>query len=287
MQLQWEANAHLGSVVIKQHSDGKVQWVCDQCPDGHPHVWTTTVTSRTQGRNCPYCAGAAVCAHNSLATLAPETALDWDYAKNNLTPHDYTAQSNMRASWACCTCQHSWKAAIMHRVAGNTQCPECARKAGQGRPKHRRPTIAEAGLHYMLQWDHERNAQDGVFPGDVTLGSKKKVHWVCLDCAQGLAHRWCASPKQRFNMRRQSGCPCCTGMKLCKCNLLQTLCPDVAAKWDHVKNAGTPDDYTAASHHMAWWSTARRSSWQQRIDVCTQTTLRSRRAGRAAQKGTM
>jgi len=38
LQQQWdqEANAHLGSVVIKQHSGKRVQWICDQCPNGHP-----------------------------------------------------------------------------------------------------------------------------------------------------------------------------------------------------------------------------------------------------------
>jgi len=259
-------------------SNRKVQWVCDQCPDGHPHVWTATVKNRTQGTNCPYCAGKAVCAHNSLATLAPETALDWDYAKNSLTPHDYTPHSNMRASWACRVCHHSWKAYIASRVTDNTQCPECARKARQGRPKPKKPTVVEAGLHYMLHWDHERNAQDGLFPGEVTLGSSKKVHWVCQECPQGLVHRWCVSPNQRFGRRRQNGCPCCTGGKVCKCNSLHTLCPDIAAEWDPVKNVGTPDDYTANSGHMAWWSTAVRGSWEQEITGRTQSSLRRKHA---------
>ncbi len=267
LQMQWDqaANAHLSNVIIKQHSARKVQWVCDQCPDGHPHLWTARVYSRTQGTKCPYCAGTAVCAHNSLATLAPGIALDWDYANNSLTPHDYTAQSNLRVCWACCTCQHSWKAVIKNRVQDNTQCPECARKARQGQPMPKKPTVAEAGLHYMLHWDHERNAQDGVFPGEVTLGSGKKVHWVCHGCPQGLAHRWCVTPDHRFGGHRQNGCPCCTGNRVCKCNSLQSLCPNTAAEWDHVKNTGKPDDYTASSAYMAWWSTSLRGSWQQTI----------------------
>ncbi len=161
LQQQWdqETNAHLGDAVIKPYSRRNVQWVCDQCPDGHPHIWVATVSNRTQGKNCPYCAGTAVCAHNSLATLAPGIALDWDYAKNSLTPHNYTAHSRVRASWPCHICHHSWEACITNRFQLNTHCPECSRTARQGRPNSKKPTVAEAGLHYMLHWDHERNAQ--------------------------------------------------------------------------------------------------------------------------------
>ena len=192
MRQQWNqaANAHLGNIVIKQQSGSNSQWTCDQRLDGHPHVWTATVRDKTRGSNCPYCAGTAVCAHNSLATLAPETALEWDYAKNSLTPHDYTGQSNVRASWACRVCQHSWKVPIMQRAGlSGSHCPACVRKAGQGRPKPKKPTVAEPGLHYMAHWDHECNAQDGLLPGKVTLGSNKKVDWVCHGCPQGLLHR--------------------------------------------------------------------------------------------------
>ncbi len=40
LRQQWDyaANAHLGDVVIKPQSNRKVWWMCDQCPDGHPHT---------------------------------------------------------------------------------------------------------------------------------------------------------------------------------------------------------------------------------------------------------
>lgn len=79
LQLQWHPvkNAHLKGVVIKPGSGRVVWWTCDQCPDGHPHEWEAQVNSRSRGSGCPCCAGRAVCAHNSLATKAPEVAAQW------------------------------------------------------------------------------------------------------------------------------------------------------------------------------------------------------------------
>ena len=51
----------------------------------------------------------------------------------------------------------------------------------------------------------------------------------------------------------------------CKCNLLQTLYPELASQWDFVKNEGTSDDYTSHSTHLAWWTTPKCKSWQQSI----------------------
>ena len=37
LQKQWDhaANAHLGNMVIKSHSQKEVWWTCDQCPGGY------------------------------------------------------------------------------------------------------------------------------------------------------------------------------------------------------------------------------------------------------------
>ena len=40
LQKQWDhaANAHLGNILIAPHTNKKISWTCDQCPDGHPHL---------------------------------------------------------------------------------------------------------------------------------------------------------------------------------------------------------------------------------------------------------
>ena len=58
-----------------------------------------------------------------------------------------------------------------------------------------------------------------------------------------VTHRWTVSPNQRFHKTR--GCPYCMNKKPCKCNSLQTRCPDIAAEWDYSINVKTPDDYLA------------------------------------------
>lgn len=49
----------------------------------------------------------------------------------------------------------------------------------------------------MAEFDHELNCIYGFDPDTVTLGSSKKVHWICSKRPQGKLHRWQASPKHR------------------------------------------------------------------------------------------
>ena len=100
LQKQWhdKLNMHLGNALITPGSKRKVWWLCDQCPDGLPHLWEASVMNRTNGRGCPFCSGTAICQHNTLATKAPEVALFWDVRNNYpLSPDQVTVYSNMRA----------------------------------------------------------------------------------------------------------------------------------------------------------------------------------------------
>ncbi|DBA85641.1 TPA: hypothetical protein ACH3X1_005216 [Trebouxia sp. C0004] len=158
---------HLGDVLIRPASHRKVWWSCDQCPDGLPHIWESTVENRMYGRGCPFCSGRAVCQHNTLAGQAPEVALFWDAKKNRpMSPTHVTLSSGMRAHWKCIVCSCEWQASVVDKVRGKTGCPKCAkanggRKADGTRQKH--PTfIASAfGLkqkedEHSLRMDRER-----------------------------------------------------------------------------------------------------------------------------------
>ena len=277
LQLQWDhtANAHLGHITIRPYSNKRVWWMCDQCPDRHPHRWQATVTTRSRGTGCPQCAGKKVCQHNSLATKAPDVARLWNYSKNSLTPDTVVAHSSIGIEWKCDVCGHEWTVSPNSRVTSNHGCARCnagGRPLADGtKPRNKHPTFAESKHPLLAEWDHNRNEAQGILPSTTSLSSRKKVYWLCQQCPAGRVHSWCVSPNRRLNknQRVKRGCPMCAGKLPCKCNSLQALYPAVAAQWDHTKNVDTPDDYTAASGYHAWWVSSERGSWQQTIESRT------------------
>lgn len=110
LQEQWDhaANAHLGTIEIQPDSNIRVQWICDQCPDGHWHTWSALVNSRTRGSGCPQCGGRKVCSHNSLATMAPRVAAQWDYEVNDGSPDNIMLESKEPVGWRCGVCNHRY-----------------------------------------------------------------------------------------------------------------------------------------------------------------------------------
>ena len=270
LQQQWDhaANAHLGSIDIKPHSNIKVSWICGQCPLGQQHRWETMVAHRTRGSGCPQCSGRTVCKHNSLATMHPLVAAQWDYEDNAGTPDSVVAQSNQPVGWLCDACGHKWSQTPNQRVSKTKRgCPKCAHnKSSKKHVKH--PTFADSqdprARALLAEWDHERNAPQGNFQHNTTLRSAKWIFWLCTKCPVGQQHSWPASPNSRTG-RSKTGCPFCAGQAACKCNSLQSHYPGVAAEWDHAKNRGPPSNYTAGSGYLAWWSNPQRGSWQQSI----------------------
>ena len=203
-----------------------------------------------------------MCQHNSVATKAPNVAASWDSTANDGTPHDFTANINRRKQWHCHVCGHRWLAQIFSRVGSQAGCPECY-NVKRTRPKVRQPTLAECNHPLLKDWDTEANAKEGLFPDKLTLGSSKRVHWVCHRCPLGLTHKYTSSVNSRA--LAGSGCSCCGGRTACKCNSLPSLFPDVAQEWDHNKNDRKPSDYTARSNAVIWWKTEDKQSWQQSI----------------------
>ncbi len=272
LQQEWhpDNNDVLGGIKIKPNSGLKVMWSCPNCPAGCPHIWKTTVYSRTGGNQCPYCAGRRVCQHNSLATKAPRQTRYWNHDKNAKSPEQTLAGSNLRAEWKCPTCSYEWQAAVAKRVQNDSGCAHC-NKTAAGR-KTMLPTF-EAAQHQLLrEWDYECNAADGIHPHNTTLGSKKLVHWVCHNCPKGTLHLYRMTPNDRTN-RQRAGCPYCAGKQVCKCNSLQTHYPMVSAEWDFARNDLTPAQVTSQSHQVVWWVNSMRGSWAQQINERTKPRL--------------
>ncbi len=234
-------------------------WSCPDCPAGCPRVWETAVYSRTRGTKCPYCEGRSVCQHNSLATKAPGQLKYWNQEKNANTPEQTLAGSRLRAEWKCQICSHEWQAIVGSRVEHGSGCPRCSRAQAI---KAKQLTFAAAEHALLLEWDYERNAADGIHPHSTTLGSHKRVHWVCQKCPKGQLHRYEMPPYHRT----LQGCPLCAGKQACKCNSLETHFPMISQEWDFAENNLTPAQVTSRSGHVAWWVNAVRGSWAQRIN---------------------
>jgi len=220
------------------YSHRKVWWSCDQCPESFPHIWKASVGNRTQGTGCAFCSGQAVCQHNTLARNAPdlEIALFWDAKKNHPTsPDEVTVSSNMRAHWKCSACLHEWQTSVLGKTCSKTGCPKCAKANGNRKAdgtKQKQPIFGIVKHALLEQWDHDRNSKNGNFPDNTTLQSNKLIWWQCHECPEGKVHSWRSRPYNWTSGKNARGCPFCVGHKLCECNSLETVCPDVAADFD-------------------------------------------------------
>ena len=85
--------------IIRCRSSKVCNWVCHCCPKGQPHKWQAAAFSVCLGSNCPCCSGHKACMCNSLQSLFPEVAAEWDYTRNTGRPGDYPAGSETKVWW--------------------------------------------------------------------------------------------------------------------------------------------------------------------------------------------
>ncbi len=249
LQQEWhpDNNALLGGIQIKPNSSLKIKWSCPNCPAGYPHVWQATVNNRTRGTKCPFCQGKALCRHSSLATKAPRQTRYLNKGENAKTPEQTFAGIDSRRNM----CTHPTFEAVQHPL--------------------------------LMEWDYERNTKDNIHPQNITLGSRKLVHWVCHKCPKGQLHRYQMSAAQRTR-KPASGCPYCAGRQVCNCNSLAVHDPLVSSEWDFGMNDMTPADVTMRSNKVVWWKNNVRGSWQQRITDRTDPRLDKPNDGKLASR---
>lgn len=102
---------------------------------------------------------------------------------------------------------------------------------------------------------------------------------VSMGVVAVLISAWSAKVDMRSG-KKQRSCPFCSGKMVCPCKSLAALHPNIAAEWDHNKNAGllagdgsplTPDNCPPGSGKEVWWLDMRLHSWIAK--VTTRTTL--------------
>jgi hypothetical protein len=120
-------NGDLKPTGVAPKSSEKVWWKCEK-----EHEWPATVSNRSNGRGCPYCAGQKVCEDNNLEFLYPNLAKEWHPTKNgDLNPSDVTPGSHQKVWWKCLKKpKHEWPATVNNRARGSG-CPYCAGQGGK------------------------------------------------------------------------------------------------------------------------------------------------------------
>jgi hypothetical protein len=224
-------------------SSGKKVWW--KCPNDHE--WQASISHRSSGRGCPYCAGKAVCDDNCLQTINPTLAREWHPTKNGkLTPRDVTPSSNRKVWWICDK-GHEWEATIYSRSRG-ARCPYCSGKLATGDN-----CLQTVNLVLAREWHPVRNGK--LTPRDVTPSSGEKVWWRC-----DKGHEWEATINDRS---RGTGCPYCSGKLATSDNCLQRVNPVLAKEWHPTKNGSlTPRDVTPSSHKKVWWRCDKGHEWE-------------------------
>ena len=102
LEFDFESNqrAGLDPDKITAGSAKMVHWICTKCPKGQPHLFVASPQSRLAGnRGCPYCASKQACICNSLQTLHPVAAAEYDTARNGFGPEQVLPGSHKMAFW--------------------------------------------------------------------------------------------------------------------------------------------------------------------------------------------
>jgi len=190
------------TITTKSHQ--KKDW---KCKEGH--IYSSAVSSRTNGRGCPFCSGNQVLAgFNDLLTKFPAIAAEafgWD-------PSAVVAGTHQKKEWKC-SFGHIYISSVSHRAEG-TSCSICSNTqilVGFNDLQSRFPEIAKQAY--------------GWNPLTVFAFSNKKRHWRC-----DYGHIWETVVSKRTTGR---GCPICANrVLLVGFNDLKTKFPSIADQAD-------------------------------------------------------
>jgi len=86
----------------KLRSSKLIWWQCHECPEDKVHSWQAQALNRTavqKSTGCPCCAGHQLCECNSLETVCPDIAADFDVEKNGVTAAEVTSSGTTEYSW--------------------------------------------------------------------------------------------------------------------------------------------------------------------------------------------
>ena len=110
-----EAGLDPDRITLRSHKN--VHWMCSNCPRGWPHMYMASPDSRFGSKSgCPYCSSKLTCICNSLQSLYPALAAEWDTARNGVGPDQILPGSQMLAYWKNAA-GHSWEQSPNRRLS--------------------------------------------------------------------------------------------------------------------------------------------------------------------------
>jgi len=238
-------NGDLTPFDVMQKTDRKVWWLCK-----FGHKWKAAVSSRVNGRGCPYCAGQRATKENNFAVKSPHLISEWHAKKNgDLTPYDFLPKSDKEIWWLCKK-GHEWKAQIKKRTRGDN-CPFCS--------SHRvSDTNNLAYLYPEIVKDWHPNKNGSLLPSHITSKSDKRVWWLCEK-----THEWEAQVKNRSN---GNNCPYCNNKLPTETNNFSVLHPEISKEWHPTRNGNLmPSEFLPHSNTKAWWKCNFEHEWRTSI----------------------
>lgn len=137
------------------------------------------------------------------------------------------------------------------------------------------PTVAAGRSDLAVEWSPGNELR----PDQVTLGSNRRVEWVCSVCG----HRWMATVGNR--VYRQADCPECARSSRAGPSIVETH-PLLIVEWDREGNELTPDQVSASSTEIVWWRCPECDHrWQTQVVSRTSTGSRCPKCARGSIQG--
>ncbi|DBA66738.1 TPA: hypothetical protein ACH3X2_001887 [Trebouxia sp. C0005] len=143
---------------ITAGSNKMVHWICNHCPKGRPHLFVATVQSRIAlNSGCPYCASKKACICNSLQSLYPALAAEYDTARNGGGPEQVLPRSRKAVFWKDAS-GHTWEQSPFQRTSPERD--RSKRAAVKARLKHGNCFFGLQSLSLGLgeQWEKVKTA---------------------------------------------------------------------------------------------------------------------------------
>ncbi|MDG1728116.1 MAG: zinc-ribbon domain-containing protein [Emcibacteraceae bacterium] len=253
----------------------KVWW---RCKENNNHEWEASILNRVRGTGCPICSGRSADGEENLEAFYPEVAKEFDLTRNfPVKPHEIRPYSG-RKFWWICPHGHSYQKRVDSRTHQNIGCPVCRRIRSESKQvsafltnmdhaprsnvenhypsKRNKPYVnhllsqapsdtSERIRLLRSELDTERFPESQF--SKLTLGSHKKVDWIC---SHNKEHKWSAVFSSRV---KGSNCPYCSGLHATKENSLLAKHPDLVMFWDDQKNSSSPSEVLPKSEKIVWW----------------------------------
>lgn len=237
---QWDGDENTVNPSAIQRKEDKFSWKCNI---HESHKWVTSVRQRLLGQDCPYCANKRVCETNSLEKTYPSVAKLWHPSDNGTKlPSEFVYGSAYRAWWQCDNdSSHIWQDKIRSLTIDGKSCPHCKQKDFE-----QNSSLASVNSALTKEWHPTKNGSST--PTHVSSNSHKKYWWIC---AKDKRHEWEATVASRNSSN--SGCPCCSGKKLCPGNSFAEVYPEISHQWHPTKNKQKPNEVISGSNQKYWW----------------------------------